>query len=66
MTNEEGLVQNIRYHPPIGNSDHVVIHFELACYAEVCMNRARLNFNKGDYTKLNNLIRHQLGCLRCS
>ena len=57
MTNEEGLVQNIRYHPPIGNSDHVVIHFELACYAEVCVNRARLNFNKGDYTKLNNLIK---------
>ena len=34
-----------------------MIHFELACYAEVHVNREKLNLNKGNYTKLNNQIK---------
>ena len=32
FTNEEGMVKNIQYLSPLGNSDHVVLRFALTCY----------------------------------
>ena len=29
LTSEEGMVQNLIYHPPLGESDHVVLTFDL-------------------------------------
>ena len=58
LSNEEGLVQNLVYLPPIGNCDHVVLQFDLTCYAQIVeYNGVRLNFNKGNYQLLNELIR---------
>ena len=57
MTNEEGLVQNLAYHPPIGNSDHAVLKCDVICYAQSTEpHNGRLNLNKGNYGLLNELI----------
>ena len=29
FTNEEGVVKNLQYLPPLGNSDHVILRFTL-------------------------------------
>ena len=34
FTNEEDLVSNLSYLPPLGNSDHICIQFDLTCYSE--------------------------------
>ena len=31
---ELDMISNITYSPPLGNSDHVCINFELVCYTE--------------------------------
>ena len=57
LSNEEGLVKNIVYHPPIGNSDHVVIRFSAVCHDPITeLNAPRLNYHKGDYALLNKRI----------
>ena len=57
LTNEEGLVQNLDYLPPIGNSDHIVLEFDLVCYAQMGKShKVRLNFSKGKFQLLNDLI----------
>ena len=58
FSNEEGMVQNIKFHPGLGKSDHVVISFELECYTqrtEPSVNT--LNLHKADFNQLNMLIR---------
>ena len=58
LSNEAGLVQNLTYLPPLGNSDHVMLQFEVTCYTKrTDSDRVRLNFNKGDYGHLNKMIR---------
>ena len=58
LSNEEGLVQNLAYLPPIGSSDHIVLQFEIACYAKIEeRDKMRFNLNKGNYQLLNELIR---------
>lgn len=58
LTNEEGLIQNLTYLPPIGNSDHLVLQFDLICYTQPAEpDRTRLNLNKGNYQRLNELIK---------
>ena len=57
LTNEEGLLQNLAYLPPIGSSDHLVLQFDLVCYAQPAgPDRMRLNLHKGDFPQLNKLI----------
>ena len=58
LSNEEGLVQNLTYLPPVGNSDHVVLRFDIVCYARIAeSSRTRLNYNRGDFRRLNELLR---------
>ncbi|XP_043199039.1 uncharacterized protein LOC122368836 [Amphibalanus amphitrite] len=60
LSNEEGLVTNLAYHPPIGNSDHMLLQFEVCCYMQPeVVKEGRLNLNKGNYLRLNNLIRRR-------
>ena len=35
FTNEQDMINSISYLPPLGNSDHIGIEFELICYAEL-------------------------------
>jgi len=32
FTNEENMITNLMYLPPLGNSDHICIQFDLLCY----------------------------------
>ena len=58
LSNEAGLVQNLTYLPPLGNSDHVMLQFEVNCYTQrMVSDRVCLNYNKGDYDCLNKMIR---------
>ena len=34
FTNEEDMITNLSYLPPLGNSDHIYIQFDLVCYSE--------------------------------
>ena len=34
FTNEENMVTNLMYLPPLGNSDHICIQFDLQYYLE--------------------------------
>ena len=33
FTNEQDMISNLSYLPPLGKSDHICIHFELLCYS---------------------------------
>ena len=59
LTNEENMIDNIRYLPPLGKSDHLVIQFSLITY----INRFRtqtekFNFFKGNYDQLRTNLRN--------
>ena len=61
LTNEEGLLHNLAYLPPLGNSDHLVLQFDLVCYAQPAdTNETRLNLNKGDFQRLNMLVKQSM------
>ena len=34
LSNEEGLIQNLSFHPGLGCSDHVTLRFNILCYAK--------------------------------
>ena len=34
FTNESDMIDNLLYLPPLGNSDHICMEFNLMCYAE--------------------------------
>ena len=34
FTNEQDMINNLVYLPPLGNSDHICIEFDLICYSE--------------------------------
>ena len=56
LTNEENMVDNIRYLPPLGKSDHLVIQFSLITY----INRFRTQtekINKGNYDQLRSNLK---------
>ena len=57
LSNAIGLIQNLVYLPPIGNSDHVVLQFDISCYVHsTASSRVRLNYNKGNFHRLNEMI----------
>ena len=57
LSNEEGLVRNLSYLPPIGSSDHVVLRFDTICCEQLeDPKMPRLNYHKGNYALLNDLI----------
>ena len=57
FSNEVGMVKNMQYCPGLGNSDHVIIRFDLACYTVRHESKdPRLDFNSADFAKLNDLI----------
>ena len=57
LSNEIGLIQNLVYLPPTGNSDHVVLQFNMSCYVySTASSRLRLNYNKGNFHCLNEMI----------
>ena len=53
FTNEEGLVSNVDYLPPIGASDHLVLRAELNVYPDEAVPEPKFNYHKGDYKKIS-------------
>ena len=57
LTNEENMVQNLRYEAPLGYSDHVIIRFDLRyCAVNHAMNTVKLNFKRANFDLMNTLI----------
>jgi len=46
FTNELNMINDISYSPPLGNSDHVCIYFNLVCYTE-CKRISGVKYNVG-------------------
>ena len=53
LTNDEGMVSSLLFHPRLGRSDHVTLLFRLACYtAPTSPGDLRRDYHKADYPKL--------------
>ena len=60
ITNEEGMVQNLSYHPGLGDSDHCCLKFDLTCYAIQTSKEIQLpNYYRANYDS----IRSRLKCI---
>ena len=60
ITNEEGMVQNLSYHPGLGDSDHCCLKFDLTCYAIQTSKETQLpNYYRANYDS----IRSRLKCI---
>ena len=57
LSNEEGMVRDLQHLPGLGCSDHVVLRFNLVCYTVRSSPRQTLNYNRGNYNLLRNLLR---------
>ncbi|XP_069119069.1 uncharacterized protein [Argopecten irradians] len=54
LTNEEGMITNIKFNPGLGKSDHLMLEFDILCYAEILeQNIDKRNFLKGNYVSIN-------------
>ena len=54
LTNEEGMVSKLNFLPGLGNSDHVVLKFEVSCYStHRGPDVPRHDFGRANFTKLN-------------
>ena len=57
FTNEESMVNDVKYLPSLGSSDHICLQFELACYCDhVRPPRPRYNVYKADCNKMRSLL----------
>ena len=57
FTNEESMVNDVKYLPGLGSSDHICLQFELACYCDhVEPPRPRYNVYKADFSKMQSLL----------
>ena len=58
ITNEEGMIQNLSYHPALGDSDHCCLTFDLSCYAYHHKRKDEKvpNYYKADYETLKNRL----------
>ena len=56
FSNEEFMVDNVTYLPPLGSSDHESLLWPFICYANAPANKLRngsMNYPKGDYAAIN-------------
>ena len=49
LSNEEGMVYNLAYHPGLGDSDHIILTFDLVCYND----QANKPLSQPDFFKAN-------------
>ncbi len=57
LTNEENMIENIKYKSPLGASDHIVLSFNFKCYAlKKKTTRIRYQYDKADYEKMRQLL----------
>ena len=57
LTNEEGMISNIRYMPGLGLSDHIILKCTVDCYTDRHLPTVPMfNYNKGDFGLLRGLL----------
>ena len=49
MSSQNELIDNVKIHEPLGNSDHNQIHFDVKLKSESTNKKYRRNFHKGKY-----------------
>ena len=59
LTSEEGMVHNLAYHPPLGESDHVCLTFSLIHHQEEIMFEPKHNVFKTNYEEVKKLLSEQ-------
>ena len=58
ITNEEGMVQNLSYHPGLGDSDHCCLKFQLTCYAIQTSKQIQLpNYYRANYDSIRSMLK---------
>ena len=58
LSSEEGMVKDIFYHPPLGQSDHICLKFKVQYY-HIKSFRPKCNVFKSDYNKIKEeLLQH--------
>ena len=56
FTNEENMIENLVYEAPLGKSDHAVLHFTFICQLPSAPPSIKVQYEKGNYTKLNEVL----------
>ena len=58
ITNEVGMIENLSYHPALGDSDHCCLKFELSCYARSYKRKKvdEPNYYRADYTSIKSRL----------
>jgi len=58
FTNEGNMIENIKFHHGLANSDHVCMIFDLSCYTPINDDAMQLNYNirHADFNKLQQLL----------
>ena len=50
------MIKDLEYLAPLGRSDHSIIKFTVACYAEPKGPRIQVCYDRGNYEKFNKII----------
>lgn len=53
FTNEENMVKDLEYLPPLGRSDHSVIKFNIPCARDIREPKIIVKYEKGNYKEMN-------------
>ena len=57
LSSEEGMIQDLRYLPPLGESDHVTLRFNVSLEKDTSNNWApRRNIYKGNYVAMKEIL----------
>ena len=56
FTNDENMIKDLKYLAPLGRSDHSIVKFTVACYAEHEGPRIQVCYDRGNYAKFNEII----------
>ena len=57
LTNEDGMINNVKYLRGIGCSDHVCLWFSLLCYSNYSrVSRPKYNLNQANFDKMRQLL----------
>ena len=56
LSSQKELVDNVKIHEPLGNSDHNQINFYLNVKSEMYVKMYRRNFHKGNYKDMRKYL----------
>ena len=56
LSSQNELVDNVKIHEPLGNSDHKQIHFDINVKSECKLKKYRRNFHKGNFKDMRKYL----------